>query len=74
MRNAVHYHLVSPQHPEQDGVIPKYVRFYKILGFLVQRGAFDNITDISVLSNPEGVQNISSLGLCDKDIYLKNYA
>ena len=39
-----------------------------------QRGASDNITDFSMLSNPAGAQNISCLGLCGRDICPKSNA
>ena len=42
--------------------------------FASQRGASGSITDISMLSNPAGAQNISYLGLCGRDTCLKNYA
>ena len=36
--------------------------------FASQCVAYDSITDISMLSNPAGTQNISCLGLCGRDI------
>ena len=30
-----------------------------------QHGTSDSITDLSMLSNPAGAQNVSCLGLCD---------
>ena len=39
-----------------------------------RHGAFDSVTDSSVLSNPADAQNVSCLGLCGKDIYPKSYA
>ena len=39
-----------------------------------RRGASDNITDSSVLSDLADTQNVSCLGLCGRDIYLKNSA
>ena len=42
--------------------------------FASQRGASDSITDISMLSNSAGAQNISCLGLCGRDICPKSYA
>ena len=34
----------------------------------------DSVTDSSVLSNPADAQNVSCLGLCDRDICPKNSA
>ena len=39
-----------------------------------QRGAFDSVAYFSALSNPADIQNVSCLGLCDKNICSKNYA
>ena len=39
-----------------------------------RRGASDNVTDSSVLSNPADAQNVSCVGLCGRDICPKSYA
>ena len=39
-----------------------------------QRGASDNVAYFPALSNPADAQNISCLGLCDRDICPKSYA
>ena len=39
-----------------------------------QHGTSDSITDLSMLSNPAGAQNVSCLGLCGRDNCPKNYA
>ena len=33
-----------------------------------------NVTDVLVLSNPSGAQNVSCLGLCGRDFRPKTYA
>ena len=41
---------------------------------LMPCGAFDRVTDCSVLSNPADAQNVSCLGLCGRDICPKSSA
>ena len=42
--------------------------------FASRRGASDNVTDFSVLSNPADAQNVSCLGLFGRDICPKTSA
>ena len=42
--------------------------------FSRRRGAFDSVTDSSVLSNSADAQNVSCLGLCGRDICPKSSA
>ena len=35
-------------------------------------GAYDNVNNFSMLSNPAGIQSVSCLGLSSKDICAKN--
>ena len=39
-----------------------------------QRKASDSAANFSALSNPADAQNVSCLGLCDRDICPKSYA
>ena len=39
-----------------------------------QRGVYDSVTNLSALSNPADVQNVSCLGHCGRNIIPKSYA
>ena len=65
----------------RERLLPKGpgVQFQNMLMYILiasRRGAYDSVTDSSVLSNPADTQNVSCLGhcgwdICPKTLYLK---